>query len=77
MSIALFFKVWQHFRQDLKLQIGVFIEKVLLKILESENTDYKTKLVVIQEFYAISGFPGFYIELYVNYDCDLDEKDLL
>lgn len=77
LSISLFFKVWKNFRQDLKVQIGVFIEKVLLKILESDNSDYSSKKTVLEEFYKISGSAGFYIELYVNYDCDLDEKDLL
>lgn len=77
LSISLFFKIWSTFRQSIKLQISIFIEKVLLRILNSENSSYSLKLIVMDEFYKISGVPRFYIELFVNYDCDLEEKDLL
>jgi brefeldin A-inhibited guanine nucleotide-exchange protein len=77
LNVNLFFKIWQHFREYLKSQISIFIEKVLIKILESDNSDYLSKLTIIKEFYDISGVAGFYVEIYYNYDCDLNEKNLL
>ena len=77
LSISLFFKIWHLFRTNLKLQISIFIEKVLLKILDSDNSEFILKLIVLDEFYKISGIAKFYVEIFVNYDCDIEEKDLL
>ena len=76
-SIQLFFKIWHLFRHNLKQEISVYIEKVLLKILDSENSQFIYKMIVLEEFYKMSGVARFYVEIFVNYDCNLEEKDLL
>ncbi len=76
-SINVFFKVWNFFREHLKHQISVFIETVFLKILDSGNSTYNHKWLLLENFYKLAGTAKFFVELYVNYDCDIDEKDLL
>jgi len=76
-SIRIFFKVWNFFREHLKHQIAVFIESVFLKILDSGNSSYNHKWLLLENFYKLAGTAKFFVELYVNYDCDIEEKDLL
>lgn len=76
-SIKIFFKVWNFFREHLKHQIAVFIETVFLKILDSGNSSYNHKWLLLENFYKLAGTAKFFVELYVNYDCDIEEKDLL
>jgi brefeldin A-inhibited guanine nucleotide-exchange protein len=77
LSLSVFFKIWHYFREHLKQQIAVFIETVFLKILDSGNSSFQHKNIVLTQFYNLAGTPKFFVELYVNYDCDLDEKDLM
>jgi brefeldin A-inhibited guanine nucleotide-exchange protein len=77
LSLSVFFKVWHQFREHLKAQISVFIETVFLKIIDSGNSSFNHKWCVMDNFYKLAGTPKFFVELYVNYDCDIDEKDLL
>lgn len=77
LSLNVFFKIWHFFREHLKQQISVFLEAVFLKILDSGNSTFNHKYCVLDHFYKLSGTPKFYVELYVNYDCDINEKDLL
>jgi len=77
LSLNVFFKIWNHFREYLKSQISVFIETVCLKILDSGNSSFNHKWCVLDNFFKLVGTPRYLIELYVNYDCDINEKDLL
>ncbi len=76
-SITVFNKLWLHFREFLKQQISVFIEKVFLKILDSGNYSMQHKWFVMEYFHKMTSSAKFYIELHVNYDSDLNEKDIL
>ena len=77
LSITLFFKLWQHFREHLKQEISVFNETVFLKILDSENSSYEHKLCILENFQSQAETPQYYIELYANYDCDRNENFLV
>jgi brefeldin A-inhibited guanine nucleotide-exchange protein len=77
LALSVFFKLWHYFREHLKQQIAVFIETVFLKILDSGNSSYNHKNIVLTQFYNLAGTPKFFVELFVNYDCDVEEKDLL
>jgi brefeldin A-inhibited guanine nucleotide-exchange protein len=76
-SLSVFFKIWHYFREHLKQQIAVFIESVFLKILDSGNSSFQHKNIVLHQFYNLAGSPKFFVELFVNYDADIEEKDLL
>jgi len=77
-SLQVFVKIWFHFREHLKQHIGVFIEMIFLKVLDSGNTPYNFKLCVLDNlfFFAEYYYAKFFVELYINYDSDLNEKDL-
>ena len=77
LALSIFIKIFNLFREHLKQQIAVFIESVCLKILDSGNSSYYHKIAVLDTFQKLSGNAKFFVELYVNYDSDLNEKDLL
>ena len=72
LSIRLFFDIWKFFKENLKREINYFIENAFLKILNSNNSSYTLKKVILENFSNRNYF--FYIELYANYDCELNEK---
>ena len=76
-SINLFFNLWECFREQLKIEIGVFNETVFLKILESNAYSYEHKLCVLQYFKERASKINYFLELYANYDCEINEKFLV
>ena len=76
-SINLFFNLWECFREQLKIEIGVFNETVFLKILESNNYSYEHKLCVLQHLKERASKINYFLELYANYDCEINEKFLV
>ena len=71
-AINLFFEICKFFREDLKREISYFNENVLIKILKSSNVGFLHKKIVLENFAKRDFF--YYMELYINYDCDLVEK---
>ena len=75
LSVKVFFLIWTFFREYLKNQIGIFNQNVFLKILESENSYYEQKKIVLENFSKREGI--YFIELFANYDCEEDERLLV
>ncbi len=71
-AINLFFEIWKLFRENLKREISYFNENILIKILNSSNASFLHKKIVLENFSKRDFF--YYMELYINYDCDLVEK---
>ena len=70
-SVRLFFMVFKYFKEYLKPQINYFIENVFLKILNN-NSSFLYKKVILENLSEVNYL--FFIELYANYDCQLNEK---
>ena len=75
LSVNVFFLLWKYFREYLKNQIGIFNQNVFLKILESENSYYQQKKIVLENFSKQESI--YFIELYANYDCEANERLLV
>ena len=75
LGINVFFLLWKYFREYLKNQIGIFNQNVFLKILESENSYFQQKKIILENFSKRDGI--YFIELYANYDCEADERLLV
>jgi len=72
LSVRLFFEVWKYFRENLKREISYFIENVFLKMLNSNNVSFILKKVILENFSNRDYL--FFVELYANYDCEVNEK---
>ncbi|OMJ95949.1 hypothetical protein SteCoe_502 [Stentor coeruleus] len=76
LSLSIFVALVNNFKDSLKTEIGIFLEHIFIKILESENSNYHQKLLVVEVFFNITQNPRTTLELFLNYDCDVEEKDI-
>ena len=71
-SLELFISIIKVFRVHLKEQIEIFFMKVLITFLESENLEFVFKDAVLKALLTIVNDCSFLVEIYVNYDCDVN-----
>ena len=71
-STSLFFDVWKIFRVYLKREISFFNNNIFLKILSSTNSSFLQKKIILENFSKCDFL--YFIELYANFDCELNEK---
>ena len=72
LSLEVFVCITKIFRIHLKEQIEIFMMKVLIKFLESENIDFEFKKSVLDALILLTNDCEFLVEIYVNYDCDVN-----
>jgi brefeldin A-inhibited guanine nucleotide-exchange protein len=75
-SLQIFVKLIASFKDHLKAEIEVFIDKVFLPILDSENSSGEHKALVLEVFHTICQDPQALVEIFLNYDCNFENKDL-
>lgn len=68
LSLSIFRTLVMFFKDHLKVEIGTLLSNALLKILESPNSTYQHKILVIQAIYTIVQDPQTLVDLFVNYD---------
>eukprot|EP01091_Cochliopodium_minus_P008503 TRINITY_DN1946_c0_g3_i1.p1 TRINITY_DN1946_c0_g3~~TRINITY_DN1946_c0_g3_i1.p1 ORF type:complete len:1523 (-),score=479.02 TRINITY_DN1946_c0_g3_i1:241-4809(-) len=73
--LRVFFNLFIHFKAELKLQLELYFAKLLEWVL-SENVLYTKQEIAIQSLLEFCKQPSFMVELYVNYDCELQYSDL-
>ena len=76
LSLKIFSCLMAHFKDYLKAEIGVFFHKVLLQTLESPNSNNTLKQMVMEVILKICRTPQTLVDIFVNYDCDIDSKDI-
>ncbi|KAJ3440409.1 hypothetical protein M0812_14076 [Anaeramoeba flamelloides] len=57
-------------------EIGIFLDKIFLKLLSSKNTKFPQKMSVLNVFYKLCNEPQNVVDIFVNYDCDLEATNL-
>ncbi|KAI3470391.1 hypothetical protein Pfo_027054 [Paulownia fortunei] len=62
------------FRESLKAEIGVFFPVIILRSLD--GSDLNQKLSVLRMLEKVCKDPQMLVDLYVNYDCDLEAPNL-
>lgn len=76
LSLQIFLALMDDFKDHLKSELEVFITTIFLRILESENSTYDHKLRVLEVFHRICKDASALVEIFVNYDCEMDAIDL-
>ena len=74
-GIKMFFKIWKLFKHSIKKEIFIYIETALVKIMNSSNATFLHKKTVLENLMNQEFF--YFLELYVNYDYDLNEKFII
>jgi len=76
LSLDIFIALLVFFKDHLKSEIGVFFSNILLRILESANSSGQQKLLVVQSLRVLVRDPQLIVDLFLNYDCDLEGKGI-
>ena len=76
LSLSIFVALLSNFKSHLKVQIEVFFREIFLNILETANSTFEHKWMVIQALTRICDDAQSVVDIYVNYDCDLSAANL-
>ncbi|CAM9678250.1 unnamed protein product, partial [Ectocarpus sp. 12 AP-2014] len=76
LSLRVFVALIKGFKNHLKAEIEVFITSIFLRILESEHSAFDHKMLVLEVISGLCRDPLALVEMFVNYDCDLQAIDL-
>lgn len=75
-SQKIFFVLVYRFKGHLKQDIEVFMSNVFFRVLESPNSSFKQKALVLVSFRSICQDPNLLTQIFLNYDCDFDAMNL-
>uniref|UniRef100_A0A8C4SGF7 ADP-ribosylation factor guanine nucleotide-exchange factor 2 (brefeldin A-inhibited) n=1 Tax=Erpetoichthys calabaricus TaxID=27687 RepID=A0A8C4SGF7_ERPCA len=76
LSLAIFLTLLSNFKIHLKMQIEVFFREIFLTILETSSSSFEQKWMVIQALTRICADAQCVVDIYVNYDCDLNAANI-
>ncbi|XP_057680326.1 brefeldin A-inhibited guanine nucleotide-exchange protein 1 isoform X3 [Corythoichthys intestinalis] len=76
LSLSIFLTLLSHFKTHLKMQIEVFFKEIFLYILETSTSSFDHKWMVIQTLTRICADAQSVVDIYVNYDCDLNAANI-
>jgi hypothetical protein len=76
LSVSLFLSIISYYRENIKIEMEIFINKVLIAILESENLGFIYKEIILDALLKIADNGYFLVEIYLNYDCDINHKNV-
>ena len=76
LSLKIFLTLVYKFKSHLKSEIEVFVANIFLRVLESPNSSYKQKTLVLEALRALCSDPVILTQLFLNYDCDFDAVNL-
>ena len=64
------------FKGHLKQDIEVFMSNVFFRVLESQNSSFKQKALVLESLRSLCKDPVLLTQIFLNYDCDFDAMNL-
>ncbi|XP_077109411.1 brefeldin A-inhibited guanine nucleotide-exchange protein 2 [Ranitomeya variabilis] len=76
LSLAIFLSLLSNFKMHLKMQVEVFFKEIFLNILETSSSSFEHKWMVIQTLTRICADAQCVVDIYVNYDCDLNAANI-
>jgi brefeldin A-inhibited guanine nucleotide-exchange protein len=76
LSLQIFVSLIQNFKIHLKSELEVFVSTIFFRILDSENSTFEHKMRVLEVFHDICRDSKDLVELFINYDCDMDAANL-
>ncbi|XP_050735041.1 brefeldin A-inhibited guanine nucleotide-exchange protein 1-like isoform X2 [Eriocheir sinensis] len=76
LSLAIFVALLSNFKAHLKVQIEVCFKEIFLNILEAGSSSLQHKWMVIQALTKICADAQSVVDIYVNYDCDLNASNV-
>ncbi|KAJ8767025.1 hypothetical protein K2173_012536 [Erythroxylum novogranatense] len=77
LQCSIFMILLSKFRSGLKAEIGIFVPMLILRVLENVNQpSFLQKMTVLNLLEKIAQDPQIIIDVFVNYDCDVDAPNI-
>jgi brefeldin A-inhibited guanine nucleotide-exchange protein len=76
LSLAIFLSLLSDYKQYLKKQVEIFFREIIIYLLETQTSSFEQKWLVIQTLTRICADAQCVVDLYVNYDCDLQSTNI-
>ncbi|XP_014496105.1 ARF guanine-nucleotide exchange factor GNOM isoform X1 [Vigna radiata var. radiata] len=77
MVCSIVLNLYQHLRQELKLQLEAFFSCVILRLAQSKHgASYQQQEVVMEALVDFCRQKTFMVEMYANFDCDISCSDI-
>lgn len=77
MLSAIFMSLLLKYRSGLKAEIGIFFPMLILRVLENVlQPSFLQKMIVLDSLQRISQDSQAIIDIFVNYDCDVDAPNI-
>ncbi|QCD98516.1 guanine nucleotide-exchange factor [Vigna unguiculata] len=77
MVCSIVLNLYQHLRQELKLQLEAFFSCVILRLAQSKyGASYQQQEVVMEALVDFCRQKTFMVEMYANFDCDISCSDV-
>eukprot|EP00897_Mesotaenium_endlicherianum_P001745 jgi/Mesen1/1599/ME000134S00728 len=77
LSCSIFMSLVSRFRAGLKAEIGVFFPMIVLRVLENvAHANFQQKMIVLRFLEKLSVDPQILVDVFVNYDCDVDSSNI-
>lgn len=74
---SIFENLLSKYRSGLKSEIGIFFPMLILRVLENVlQPSFLQKMTVLSLLEKISQDPQIIIDIFVNYDCDVDAPNI-
>lgn len=75
-ATGIFFVLLLRFRESLKGEVGVFFPLIVLRSLDGAECPANQKMSVLRMLEKVCKDPQMLVDVYVNYDCDLEAPNL-
>jgi len=76
LSLAIFVALLADYKHHLKKQIEVFFREIIIFLLETPTSSFDHKWLVIQALTHVCANAQCVVDLYINYDCDLQSTNI-
>ena len=76
LALKIFLVLVYKFKHYLKEEIEVFISKIFLMLLDSPNSPYEQRRLVLESLRVLCSEPQVLTQIFLEYDCDFDAPDL-
>jgi Sec7-like guanine-nucleotide exchange factor len=76
LSQKIFLNLVHKFKVHLKQEIEVFLSNIFLKVLDSPNSSFKQKALVLESLRSLCQDSQLLTQIFLHYDCDFDALNL-
>ncbi|KAF1745191.1 hypothetical protein MXB_4086, partial [Myxobolus squamalis] len=74
--LCIFLLIIEKFRSTFKYQIQVYFEKIIFDVLETPSQSFERLEFTLNELKAVSQSSEFMSIIFVNYDCDMESRNI-